>query len=130
MTPDEIINTVSERVKDTANVKVVFGEPVESAGVTVIPVATVKVAGGGGGGRGKGVILPVEGEEAAQESGMGMGLQITARPLGYIEIKEGSARLMPIPDVTKIAIGGMIAGTFALMTIGKIWLKRVKLQEG
>ncbi len=127
MSPEEIINQITERVKETANVDVVFGAAVVSGGVTVIPVASVKVAGGGGGGRGRDV-SPVEGEDVS-ESGMGVGLHVTARPLGYIEIKDGSARLVPIPDVTKIAIGGMIAGTLALMTVAKLLTKRAKFQS-
>lgn len=127
MTPEEIINTITERVKDTANVKVVFGDPVESGGVTVIPVATVKVAGGGGGGKGHGATLTEEGMEV--EGGMGMGLQITSKPLGYIEIVNGSARLVPIADVTKLAIGGMIAGTLALLTVAKLLAKRAKMMQ-
>lgn len=128
MTPEEIISTITDRVKDTANVRVVFGDPVESGGVTVIPVASVKIAGGGGGGRGKSNILPVEGEEAP-EGGVGLGLQITAKPLGYIEVKEGSARLIPIVDVTKVAIGSMIAGTLALMTVAKLFVRRAKMHQ-
>lgn len=125
MSPEEIINSITERVKDTANVKVVFGDPVESAGVTVIPVAMVKVAGGGGGGKGRNAaVVATEGLEEQPEGGMGMGLQIVAKPLGYIEVSNGKARLIPIVDVTKIAIGGMIAGTLALMTIGKMLSKR------
>ena len=127
MTPEEIINTITERVKDTANVKVVFGDPVESGGVTVIPVATVKVAGGGGGGKGRSTALVEEGQDL--EGGMGMGLQITSKPLGYIEIVDGSARLVPIADVTKLAIGGMVASTLALLTIAKLFYKKAKMQH-
>ncbi|HEU4985140.1 MAG TPA: hypothetical protein VFT58_05820 [Nitrososphaera sp.] len=127
MTPKEIISSITERVKDTANVKVVFGDPVESGGVTVIPVASVKVAGGGGGGRGRGVAVTEEGVEV--EGGVGMGLQITARPLGYIEVVNGSAKLVPIVDVTKIAIGSMIAGTLALLTVGRRMAKRAKMLQ-
>lgn len=127
MTPEEIISNITERVKDTANVKVVFGDPIESAGVTVIPVATIRVAGGGGGGRGRGVALTEDGQEL--EGGMGMGLQITSKPLGYIEIVNGAAKLVPIVDVTRLAVGSMIAGTLALMIIGKLWLKRVNRQS-
>jgi uncharacterized spore protein YtfJ len=129
MSPEEIINTITDRVKDTANVKVVFGDPVESSGVTVIPVAMVKVAGGGGGGKGRTLtVAPVEGEEHP-EGGMGMGLQITTKPLGYIEVVDGKAKLVPIVDVTKIAIGSMIAGTLALMTIGKLLSRWSKMKQ-
>lgn len=46
MDANEIIAAITERVKDTANVQVVFGETVETAaGVSIIPVASVKVSG-------------------------------------------------------------------------------------
>lgn len=129
MSPEELINTITERVKDTANVKVVFGDPVETAGVTVIPVAMVKVAGGGGGGKGRGAsALPIEGEEMP-EGGMGLGMQITAKPLGYIEVVNGTAKLVPIVDVTKIAVASMITGAVALMTIGRVMTRRAKLKQ-
>lgn len=127
MTPEEIIKTISERVKDTANVKVVFGEPVVSAGVTIIPVAAVKVAGGGGGSKGRSPSLPIEGTEQS-DGGLGLGLQISAKPIGYIEVKDGKARLIPIADVTKIAVVGMITGTLALMVAGKLLTKWGKMR--
>ncbi|HTH72534.1 MAG TPA: spore germination protein GerW family protein [Candidatus Pristimantibacillus sp.] len=127
MSPEEIISTITDRVKDTANVKVVFGEPVTAAGVTIIPVATVKVAGGGGGGKGRGK-LPAENAEAL-ETGMGLGLQVSAKPLGYIEVKDGAARLVPIVDVTKVAVVGLVAAGLTLITFGKLSLRREKLRK-
>ena len=127
MSPEEIISTITDRVKDTANVKVVFGEPVTAAGVTIIPVATVKVAGGGGGGKGRGK-LPAENAEAL-ETGMGLGLQVSAKPLGYIEVKNGAARLVPIVDVTKVAVVGLVAAGLTLITFGKLSLRREKLRK-
>lgn len=120
MNPEEIIGRITEQVKNTANVNVVFGDPVESAGVTIIPVAAVKVAGGGGGGKGRGAMPVIEEGAEATERGIGLGMQITTKPLGYIELSGGQAKLVPIVDVTKIAVGSMIAGTLALMTIGKL----------
>lgn len=127
MSPEDIISTITDRVKDTANVKVVFGEPISAAGVTIIPVATVKVAGGGGGGKGRGK-QPAESAEAT-ETGMGLGLQVSAKPLGYIEVKNGSARLVPIVDVTKVAVVGLVAAGLTLITFGKLSLKRAKLRK-
>ena len=128
MTPEEIIGTITERVRDTANVKVVFGDPIEMSGVTVIPVATVKVAGGGGGGTGRLGRLPLEGEEQ-QQSGMGLGLQIMTKPLGYIEVVEGKAKLVPIVDVTKVAIVSMVTTGLAFVSLAKILMKLAKTRK-
>jgi uncharacterized spore protein YtfJ len=46
------IRELVEQFRETATVKTVFGEPIERAGVTVIPAA--RVLGGGGGGEGEG----------------------------------------------------------------------------
>lgn len=50
---------------------------------------------------------------------MGLGVNIMARPLGYIELKEGEARFVPIADVTKIAVGGMLVAGLALLTMNR-----------
>lgn len=117
MNANEIMSIISDRVKDTANVHVVFGEPIEAMGVVIIPVASVKVAGGGGGGTGK--EKPPQAEEEKTGGGMGLGMQITATPIGYIEVKAGDARFVNVVDMTKIAIGGMLISGLALLTVGR-----------
>jgi uncharacterized spore protein YtfJ len=134
MDANEIITSITERVKDAANVRVVFGEPVETtSGVTIIPVASVKVAGGGGGGTGRG--RRRESEETAatgNEGGMGLGLKVMATPLGYIEVKDGTARFVHIADMTKIAVGGMLLTGLLLLAATrcmrfKAWKQRQKM---
>lgn len=112
MDANEIIQLISDRVKDTANVQVIFGEPIVSGGVTIVPVASIRVAGGGGKTKAK------VSEQGADSRGMG--LKVVTRPLGYIEIKEGHAVFVPIPDVTKIAVGGMVVAGLALMTAVRV----------
>jgi len=66
-----------------------FGKPVSANGRTVIPVASVRTAGGGGFGRGP----------AAQEgSGGGGGGALDARPVGFIEITADGTRFERIDD--------------------------------
>lgn len=129
MDANEIITSITERVRDTANVRAVFGEPVETAGgVIVIPVAAVKIAGGGGGGTGR----RREGEAEAptgNDRGLGLGLRVTAMPLGYIEVKEGNARFVHIADMTKVAVAGMLTVSLVLLTTTRlmrlmVWKKR------
>jgi uncharacterized spore protein YtfJ len=86
MNPVELVQTVKEQVEKSANVRAIFGEPIEKGDVTVIPVARVRVCGGGGGGQGKSNHSPEEG------SGGGLGFHLTASPVGYIEIANGTAR--------------------------------------
>jgi uncharacterized spore protein YtfJ len=139
MDANEIVTAITERVRDAANVNVVFGDPVETAGgVTIIPVASIKVSGGGTGrSRRSG-----EGGEAAAGTdrgmglgGMGLGVKVMAKPLGYIEIKGDNARFVPIPDVTRIAVGGMFVTGLTLLTANRFlrfkkWSRRQMLWRG
>jgi uncharacterized spore protein YtfJ len=77
----------------------VFGKPVESDGVTVIPVASVM--GGGGGGE------SVH-ENPGRESGVGFGFW--ARPVGAFVIRDGKARWRPVVDLTALAAMAMVSG--------------------
>jgi uncharacterized spore protein YtfJ len=77
----------------------VFGEPVQSQGVTVIPVASV--TGGGG-----------AGESASENPGTegGMGFGFVSRPIGAFEIRDGKTRWRPVVDVTTLAIAALLTG--------------------
>lgn len=124
MTAEELMSAITDQVKDTANVRVIFGNPVTADGVTIIPVGAVKVAGGGGS-SGRAGTAPLEDEEAT-ESGMGLGVKVITRPLGYIEITGGSAKLIPIVDVTKITLASLLATGLVLLTFGKFLMKRFR----
>lgn len=76
----DFVAAIMERIGSSAGVTAVFGEPVESEGVTVIPVARVRWGGGGGGG----------GEGA--DEGYGGGGGAMAAPHGFIELRGGEAR--------------------------------------
>jgi uncharacterized spore protein YtfJ len=133
MDANEIITSITERVRDSANVNVVFGEPfVAEGGVTIIPVASVRLSGGGGGGRGMNKRQQIsEGTPAEKDVGVGIGLRVATTPLGYIEVKDGSARFVNITDKTRIAVSGMVLGSAALLFANQtmrllFWKKRMK----
>jgi uncharacterized spore protein YtfJ len=87
---------------DAITVKRVFGDPIESEGVTIIPAA--KVGGGGGGGG-----------DSDHNGGGGFG--IGAKPVGAYVIKDGNVRWQPAVDVNR-----MVGLAFVL---GLVWaLKR------
>jgi uncharacterized spore protein YtfJ len=85
-----LLERLVDRLAGKATVTAVFGEPVVCEGVTVIPVAKVGFGFGGGAGRETGTSRTAEG------SGGGGGAE--ARPLGFIEIKNGTATFKPIRD--------------------------------
>jgi len=74
----QFIERIAERLGDSADSTTIFGAPVESDGVVVIPVARARLGFGGGTGRQR------EGEEGG---GGGGGLVVT--PVGFIELRKG-----------------------------------------
>lgn len=82
----------------------VFGKPVKGGGVTVIPVASV--IGGGGGSTGGETVDGTT--ETYSEGGFGFGF--SARPVGAYEIRDGKAHWRPAIDVTRLAVGTLLAG--------------------
>ena len=83
-----------------------FGRPVEHKGRTVIPVASVRTAGGWGFGNG-----PED-----QGSGGGGGGALDARPVGFIEIGPDGTRFQRIDDgrtVLRALAGAALVGVIA-----------------
>jgi uncharacterized spore protein YtfJ len=88
------VDEILAGARDAISVKRVYGDPIESEGVTIIPAA--KVGGGGGGGG-----------DSAGDGGGGFG--IGARPVGVYVVKDGDVSWRPAVDVNR-----MIAFTFIL----------------
>ncbi len=87
---DRFLEQLSERLGGQAQVRVVYGEPVERDGITVIPVARVRWGFGGGAGSGDSGTGP--------GSGQGGGGGVSASPAGYIEIANGRTQFRRIHD--------------------------------
>jgi uncharacterized spore protein YtfJ len=83
---DELLATLAERIGAQLSASTIYGTPVERDGVTVVPVAAARFAVGGGGGSG-----PTKAQEGA---GGGGGGGVT--PVGYIELKNGGSRYVPL----------------------------------
>lgn len=106
----EILKALAERFSATANVKQVFGEPVQTNGKTVIPVARVQYGLGAGGGSGErkndSQIGPATG------GGGGGGGAVKAYPVGALEISDAGTRFIrfldPV-DIVKACVGGLVA---------------------
>jgi uncharacterized spore protein YtfJ len=78
--------------RDAMSVKRVFGDPIVSEGVTLVPVA--KVGGGGGGG-------------GDDENNGGAGFGLSARPAGVYVIKGGEVTWRPAIDPGRILVAGL-----------------------
>ncbi|MFE7276147.1 spore germination protein GerW family protein [Streptomyces sp. NPDC057623] len=83
-----LLERLADKLGGRASVTAVYGEPITADGVTVIPVAEVGFGFGGGAGR----------EVGATKTGEGEGGGAGAKPLGYIEIPDGTATYKPIRD--------------------------------
>jgi Sporulation protein YtfJ (Spore_YtfJ) len=78
--------TLAERIGARFDAGAVFGAPVERDGVTVIPVAAIRFGIGGGGGS----------DPSKGQGGEGGGGGGSASAAGYIELKGGRSRFVPV----------------------------------
>lgn len=110
------VERIAEKLGIAANSSTIYGEPVERAGIAVIPVAKAMYGFGGGTGAG----TKADGSDSGSGGGGGMVLQ----PVGYIEIKEGNTRFRTIRDpqtVVKIVAIGSLALLLATKSIVSIF---------
>jgi uncharacterized spore protein YtfJ len=96
---DALLSLLAERVPARLGAAAVYGAPVEQDGVTVVPVATARFGFGAGGGS--------DASEGQQGEGGGAGGMTT--PVGYIELKEGRSRFVPIVHPARML--ALICGT-------------------
>lgn len=109
---EELVATISERLKASADVKVVYGEPQVIEGKTIIPVAVASYgfgAGSGGGPQGQG-------------GGGGGGMRV--KPVGVVEITAERTRFIPIVDVNRLATLGLIALVVVLFWVRRTFRRR------
>lgn len=105
-------------VQDALSVRRVFGEPYESGGTVVIPVARVMGGGGGGGGEGASTQDGVTGSG----NGVGTGFGVRAHPVGAYVIRDGSVSWQPSLDVTRIVHG--VQALVGLLIVSSLFRRR------
>jgi uncharacterized spore protein YtfJ len=100
-TGERIISELLDRVKGSAKVEVVFGEPREIGDKTIIPVAAVAYGFGGGAGTGA---REDPGGDGVSRSGVGSGGGggVRVQPVGVLEVTAGETRIVPVFDWTRI----------------------------
>ena len=101
------VTDIIERAREVMTVQRVFGEPIHSNGVTVVPVAAVRGGGGGGGGPD-----PNSGVE-----GGGGGFGLIARPVGAYVIRGDQVEWQPALDTTRMISAGAAVVALALLTV-------------
>jgi len=83
---EKLLSMLAERVGARFTAANAFGTPIERDGVTVVPVAAARFGFGGGAG--------ADPDKQQDGAGAGVGGMVTA--IGYIEIKDGRSRFVPI----------------------------------
>ncbi|MET9000319.1 spore germination protein GerW family protein [Amycolatopsis sp. Hca4] len=101
------LGQLAATARELFSARLVYGEPVERDGATVIPAAAVSGGGGGGGGD----ALPVRD---------GAGFGVFARPVGAFVVRDGRVTWVPAVDVTRLGL----AAAVTLVTLGRILAKR------
>lgn len=86
----QLLERMIDKLNGSARTTTVFGTPITTGAVTVIPVARAGFGFGGGLGR------ESSADKLGEGGGGGGGMDV--RPLGFIELRDGAARYRPIRD--------------------------------
>jgi uncharacterized spore protein YtfJ len=106
--PEKALPPAQRALARLTGARLCFGRPVEAKGRIVIPVASVRTAGGWG-----------FGNEPSRGSGGGGGGALDARPVGFIEIGPDGTRFQPIDD-GRAALRLIVAGSVAVLVLGRV----------
>ena len=106
---DDFLATLADKLGAVAKANIVFADPIERDGVTVIPVAKARWGFGGGSGR------------TEKENGAGGGGGAIVSPIGFIEIRNGGAVFKRIHIVSPwmLAISGLAGFLFVRGLFGR-----------
>src|SRR3712207_4289977 len=97
---DDLLAALADRLGARFAASTFFGEPIQREDVTVIPVATLRFGFGGGAGS----------DPAKAQNGEGGGAACASTPVGYIEIKRGRSRFVPVVHPARmVTLVGLIA---------------------
>jgi uncharacterized spore protein YtfJ len=103
---DALIGALLDRIGGRFGASTVFGTPVEREGVTVIPVATARFGFGGGAGT----------DPDKHQEGEGAGVGGAMTPAGYIELKDGRSRFVPVVHPERM-VAMVLAGALAALVV-------------
>ncbi len=103
---ERIVNELVERIRGSAKVEVVFGEPREIGEKTIVPVAAVAYGFGAGARAGTGG-KPGDDGATGSGSGSGGGGGVRVQPIGVLEVTADETRLVAVLDWTRIITTGL-----------------------
>lgn len=122
------ITETLRRIGDMAQVRQVFGEPVERDGTLVIPVASVWAVGGAGGGTGGGRRAGQDSDRQTGADGeaVGTGFFTRSRPVGVYVVTDGQATWQPVVDLSRIVLGSTaLLGAQAVAIVGLVMARSI-----
>jgi uncharacterized spore protein YtfJ len=117
-TPEEsgldVFQDTMEEFLAAADVRVVYGEPIEHDDTVIIPTAEVLCGLGFGVGSGSGTSADQSPDKPSLGSGSGGGGggRILSRPVAVVVASPEGVRVEPVVDITKIALAGLTAVGF------------------
>jgi len=115
---NELENTGLDRYQETmeeflsaADVRVVYGEPIQHNDTTIIPTAEILCGLGFAVGSGSGTDTGhnPDNPSVGKGSGGGGGGRILSRPVAVVVASPEGVRVEPVFDITKVALAGLTA---------------------
>ncbi len=110
MSIEHYFQSLVERLHSSANVRTVYGDPVETQGKTVIPVSRVRYAFGSGSAR--------LGEAGTLGEALGGGGAVQAESVGVFEVTDAGTRYVPVESGKTVA-AALAAGFLVGVLIGR-----------
>ncbi len=104
-----------DQLQENASVNAVYGQPVETGGKVIIPVASVSYTFGLGMGEGQGPRLEDGSQPGGEGGGGGGGLR--AKPVAVIEITPECTHVEGIIDEQRIALAGIAFAAWAIFWV-------------
>ena len=98
MSLNSYFDSLAQRLEGAANVRTVYGDPIEVEGRKVVPVSRIAYGFGGG---------PSKFEEAGGTTAGGGGY-VRAEPVGVVEVTAEGTRFIPTVTWKKIATGVLV----------------------
>ena len=109
------LEKVSETITNRATAKTIYGEPIETHGKTIIPVARVAYGFGGGHGKGQHRRRPEQGDGEGEGAGGGM----VVIPRGVMEVTDEETRFIPIAPAKKVIAAALLGAFFGFVIGGR-----------
>ena len=120
---NEVLEQLYDKIEGSAKAAAAFAPPEKHDGVVVIPVASVGWRFGSGTGTSK------QKEQSAAQRGMGVGGTMSVSPVGFIEVKEGTAKFRPIVAFDTLLKMQIVGGLIALGVVSLLGRRKMMKSE-